>query len=580
MTTSSSTVAQAKRADLTFLHGGDTDFGLCPPHLFLKGYNLFYTIGDAVLFNQIQLGFPAIWVKTLDSYRLEENILALDKRTYFTINKDGFSQFVDNQWKPVLVAIDSPEDSNQKIYKTTSDISLAFDYMLNTNSLKSVQKTFINHFLGDPANFFMMFGGLISSLHSEYRTSFKTDNLESMPLQMIVISHLDPPEQIAHLFHVAEESYPNMEELKSILYHIHTSTNGEVINPELADEIAKAGLGLSESKFVNLCLLSVLEKGTVDSSFIYGEKMANVKKNGILEIIKPKTTFDNIGGLDNIKNVIFNNLYFWNNPQEAEKFGIQPIRRILTVGIPGTGKSAICEATANALGLDLARTGVSQVMNSFIGQSEQNMRAVFQQIKVMAPLCVWIDEFGRDMSGGQSSSHVDGGTTDRVHGEFLTGLQELPDNVFLMCAANQLNHLKPEMLRAERFDKIFFVGLPSFEERVEIVKIYLPEDTFNYEAIAKATKYFTGAEIKSLIKEVKFNIVSSERRYLNTKDVITAAPNMRNILWNKEREMIKDLYRHAYENWDWASSFQYNEIDDILGNSKSIQKDSVWSVKG
>ncbi|MFN9111898.1 MAG: ATP-binding protein, partial [Bacteroidota bacterium] len=315
-------------------------------------------------------------------------------------------------------------------------------------------------------------------------------------------------------------------------------------------------------------------------SFIYGEKMANVKKNGILEIIKPKTTFDNIGGLDNIKNVIFNNLYFWNNPQEAEKFGIQPIRRILTVGIPGTGKSAICEATANALGLDLARTGVSQVMNSFIGQSEQNMRAVFQQIKVMAPLCVWIDEFGRDMSGGQSSSHVDGGTTDRVHGEFLTGLQELPDNVFLMCAANQLNHLKPEMLRAERFDKIFFVGLPSFEERVEIVKIYLPEDTFNYEAIAKATKYFTGAEIKSLIKEVKFNIVSSERRYLNTKDVITAAPNMRNILWNKEREMIKDLYRHAYENWDWASSFQYNEIDDILGKSKSIQKDSVWSVKG
>ena len=131
------------------------------------------------------------------------------------------------------------------------------------------------------------------------------------------------------------------------------------------------------------------------------------------------------------------------------------------MGIPGTGKSAICEATANALGLDLARTGVSQVMNSFVGQSEANMRAVFNQIKVMAPLCVWIDEFGRDMSGGQSSSHVDGGTTDRVHGEFLTGLQELPENVFLICAANQIENLKPEMLRAERFDKIIFVGLPS-----------------------------------------------------------------------------------------------------------------------
>ena len=580
MTTLSSTVAQAKRADLTFLHGGNTRLGLCSPHLFLKGYNLFYIIGDGVLFNQIQLGFPAIWVKTFDSYRLEENILALDKRTYFTINKDGFSQFIDNQWKPVLVAIDNPEQDGQKIYKTTTDPSLAFDYMFNNESVKSVPKTFINHFLGDPANFFMMFGGLISSLHSDYRMSFKNDDMSTMPLQMVVISHLDPPEQITHLFHVAEESYPTLQELKDILYHIHTSTNGEVINSEHAEEIAKAGLGLSESKFVNLCLLSVMENGSVDASFIYAEKMANVKKNGILEIVKPKMTFDNIGGLDNIKNVISNNLYFWNNPQEAEKFGIQPIRRILTVGIPGTGKSAICEATASALGLDLARTGVSQVMNSFIGQSEQNMRAVFQQIKVMAPLCVWIDEFGRDMSGGQSSSHVDGGTTDRVHGEFLTGLQELPDNVFLMCAANQLNHLKPEMLRAERFDKIFFVGLPSFEERVEIIKIYLPEDTFDYSAIAKATKYFTGAEIKSLVKEVKFNVVSGQRRYLNTEDVVKAAPNMRNILWNKEREMIKDLYRYAYENWDWASSFQYNEINDILGNGKSIQKDSLWSVKG
>jgi SpoVK/Ycf46/Vps4 family AAA+-type ATPase len=236
------------------------------------------------------------------------------------------------------------------------------------------------------------------------------------------------------------------------------------------------------------------------------------------------------------------------------------------VGIPGTGKSAICEATASALQLDLARTGVSQVMNSFVGQSEANMRAVFQQIKVMAPLCVWIDEFGRDLSGGASSSHVDGGTTDRVHGEFLTGLQELPDNVFLMCAANQLDNLRPEMLRAERFDKIFFVGLPAFEERIQIVRINLPNGDFNYEEIAHATKYFTGAEIKSLIKQVKFDVVSSERRNVTTRDIVSHVPKMRNILWNKDREMIRNLYRLAYDQWDWSSTLQYNEIDDILGN--------------
>jgi AAA+ superfamily predicted ATPase len=531
-----------------------------------------------MLFQQIQLGIPAIWIKTTDPYRLEENIISFDKRTYFTISKNGFSQNINFQWKPVLVSIPAPEEDAPPMIKTTTDLSLSFDYMFNSPDVKDVPKSFIFNLVGDPKSFANEFSGLISSLHSDYRKSFKSDDISLMPLQLIVLSASDVPEEIAHFFYVHEDLYPTLQELNDILNHIHTSTNGEVLDAAKAKEISNAGLGLTESKFINLCLMSVLEYGTISSSYIYESKMANVKKNGILEIIKPKITFDQIGGLDNIKDVIMRNLYFWNNPQEAEKFGIQPIRRMLTVGIPGTGKSAICEATASALGLDLARTGVSQVMNSYIGQSEQNMRTVFQQIKVMAPLCVWIDEFGRDMSGGQSSSQVDGGTTDRVHGEFLTGLQELPNDVFLMCAANQLNHLKPEMLRAERFDKIFFVGLPSFEERIEIIKIYLPEDTYDYSAIAQATKYFTGAEIKSLVKETKFNVVSAEHRMLNTSDVVKAAPFMRNILWNKEREMIRDLYRYAYENWDWASSFQYNDIDDILGKQKSSQAPS-WDLK-
>jgi ATP-dependent 26S proteasome regulatory subunit len=531
-----------------------------------------------VLFQQIQLGNPAIWIKTTDSYRLEENITSFDKRLYFTINKDGFCQFIDNKWKPILVTIPNPEDPSSPIITTTSDLSLSFDYIINSDAIKTEKKTFIFHLIGDPNSFSEKFAPLISSFHYDYRLSFKSDDLSLMPMQFIVLCASDSPENIAHLFYNHEDLYPTFEELSEILFHIHSSTNSEVVDSSKVKEIVNAGIGLTESKFINLCLSSVLEKGTIDSSYIYEAKMSSLKKNGILEIVKPKLTFDHIGGLDNIKDVISKNLYFWENPQEAERFGIQPIRRILTVGIPGTGKSAICEATANALGLDLARTGVSQVMNSFIGQSEQNMRSVFRQIRAMAPLCVWIDEFGRDMSGGQSSSHVDGGTTDRVHGEFLTGLQELPDDVFLMCAANQLSHLKPEMLRAERFDKIFFVGLPSHEERMAIVKIYLPENDFDYSAIADSTKYFTGAEIKSLIKEVKFNIVSSQRRFLNTQDIVSYAPQMRNVLWNKERDMIKELYRHAYENWDWASTFQYNEINDILGNGKFVQN-NTWSVK-
>jgi len=200
-------------------------------------------------------------------------------------------------------------------------------------------------------------------------------------------------------------------------------------------------------------------------------------------------------------------------------------------------------------------------------------------------LCVWIDEFGRDLSGGASSSHVDGGTTDRVHGEFLTGLQELPENVFLICAANQLENLRPEMLRADRFDKIMFVGLPSFVERESIFEIYLSsiktDHSFNLSALASATAGFTGAEIKSLIKETKFYVVSSEYRPINTEDILTYAPNMRNILWNKSRQTIKDLYSTALEQWDFASSTQLEDAPLILnGTYAKMSNSNIVKTKG
>ena len=517
-----------------------------------------------MLYKQMQLGVPAIWIQTQDFSRVVDNITAYSNRTCYTIHAGVFSCFKDGSWKPVLVEIPDPNDPEKKMQITTNDHSLIFQFILDSSDKHKA--TYIHQDFRKAEQVAGFLTGMVSSLRHSYRSSFLNDDVDSMSYQVIVVSPFVCPEEYQFLYVNISEEYPSYEELVDIAIHIHDSTNGEVISLDAAKEVARAGLGLNEFSFINLCLMSAVDNGKVDPTYIYNSKMESIKRNGVLEIIKPKMTFDSIGGLDNIKRVINNNVYFWNNPEEAEKFGITPIRRILTVGIPGTGKSAICEATASALQLDLARTGVSQVMNSFVGQSEANMRAVFQQIKVMAPLCVWIDEFCRDLSGGASSSHVDGGTTDRVHGEFLTGLQELPDNVFLMCAANQLDNLRPEMLRAERFDKIFFVGLPAFEERIQIVRINLPNGDFNYEEIAHATKYFTGAEIKSLIKQVKFDVVSSERRNVTTRDIVSHVPKMRNILWNKDREMIRNLYRLAYDQWDWSSTLQYNEIDDILGN--------------
>lgn len=531
-----------------------------------------------MILNHIKLGYPALWVKTAEIARTIDYVLNFDFREYYNVDPiNGFCQYVDGQWKSIAVQM---VDENQNVsYVKTYDFSVALDHLSKNKPTKPA--TFIVQLLGKPESTLFRYMPAIAPSVSAYRNSFWKDEAFD-DIQFLFISSFPVPEEYPGIFKVLEFGVPSPDDLYHVVDHINTSSHGRFVKPESVKDLVRAGLGLTEADFIDYCLQSIITNGELDSKYIYDNKMSVVKQKGILDIITPKISFDNIGGLDNIKSIIKRTAFLRANKDKAQSFGVTPIRRVLMVGVPGTGKSAICQATAKELQLDLARTGISQVMNSFVGQSEANMRAVFAQIRAMSPLCVWIDEFGRDLSGGSSSSHVDAGTTDRVHGEFLTGLQELPDDTFLMCAANQLDNLRPEMLRADRFDKIVFVGLPSFNERVDILKIYLKDietdHEYDYEALASATEFFTGAEISSLIKEVKFFIVTDEFRPINTQDIISYAPRIRNTIWNQHKDMVKSMYQFALQQWDWASSEQMNEAENIISGRSSTKEQVAWKI--
>lgn len=340
------------------------------------------------------------------------------------------------------------------------------------------------------------------------------------------------------------------------------------------NKVVRAAQGLSEFEFISSCAHSLHETGELDAKRINQIKIDTIKSGGLLEVRTPSTGMDAIGGLDNIKKIINQVAWSWQNPEQSKELGIMPLRRMLLVGVPGCGKSAICEAAATALSLDLAKTGISQSMNKYVGESEANMRRTFKQVKAMEPIVLWIDEFGRDMSGGASSANVDGGTTDRVHGEFLTGLQELPEGVFLVAAANRIDALPPEMTRADRFDKIVFVGLPSFSEREEILRIHLGDQYAGQDLtqLAAVTQFFTGAEIKLLVKEVRFEIGTTTHKLPAIDDFVAQAPLMRGRVWMNHRNDVIAMYERALHEWDWASTAQYQDAHNILGTQQSSAK--------
>ena len=122
---------------------------------------------------------------------------------------------------------------------------------------------------------------------------------------------------------------------------------------------------------------------------------------------------------------------------------------------------------------------------------------------------MWIDEIEKGLSGVQSSDATDGGTTSRIFSTILTWMKEKTQPVFVVATANDISQLPPELLRKGRFDEIFFVDLPSEEDRKSIFSIHLAKnnqkpENFGLDKLAKESKGFNGAEIEECVKEAMF----------------------------------------------------------------------------
>jgi len=126
--------------------------------------------------------------------------------------------------------------------------------------------------------------------------------------------------------------------------------------------------------------------------------------------------------------------------------------------------------------------------------------------EAVAPCVLWIDEIEKGLSVG--GGEKDGGTNSRVFSTILTWMQEKTKPVFVVATANNISDLPPELLRKGRFDEIFFVDLPTKEERANIFKIHLAKYGQNaisdFETLANQSKFFNGAEIEESVKEAMF----------------------------------------------------------------------------
>jgi len=282
-------------------------------------------------------------------------------------------------------------------------------------------------------------------------------------------------------------------------------------------------LGEAENVFARIIVEHERLSGDVVNE-VFSEKQQIIRKSGLLEYCATDETFANVGGLAVLKDWLQKRALALTD--QARRFGLPAPKGILLLGVQGCGKSLCAKAVSRLWQLPLLRFDMGRMFGSFVGSSEENVRKAVAVAESVAPAILWVDEIDKAFAGSQGSGATDGGTTARVFGTFLTWLSEKTAPVFVVATANDISQLPPELLRKGRLDEIFYVDLPSGEERAAIFRIHLEKrgrdpGQFDVPALAGASQNFSGAEIEEAVISGLYEAFSAPAE-LSTAHVLEA----------------------------------------------------------
>ena len=172
------------------------------------------------------------------------------------------------------------------------------------------------------------------------------------------------------------------------------------------------------------------------------------------------------------------------------------------------------------------------------------MRLAIQTAEAVGNCVLWIDEMEKAFAGMGGSGSNDGGTSQRVFGNFITWMQEKTTPCFIISTVNRIESLPPELLRKGRFDETFFVGLPSSKEREQIMRIHITKygrklESFSDKEITecvKASEGYSGAELEEAVVSGLYVAFAHERE-LQADDILKAVKNTNPLSKSKAKEL-------------------------------------------
>ncbi|XVF72561.1 hypothetical protein PTKIN_Ptkin12aG0131200 [Pterospermum kingtungense] len=236
----------------------------------------------------------------------------------------------------------------------------------------------------------------------------------------------------------------------------------------------------------------------------------------------PNVKWEDVGGLEDVKKSILDTVQLPLLHKDLFSSGLRKRSGVLLYGPPGTGKTLLAKAVATECSLNFLSVKGPELINMYIGESEKNVRDIFQKARSARPCVIFFDELD-SLAPARGASGDSGGVMDRVVSQMLAeidGLNDSSQDLFIIGASNRPDLIDPALLRPGRFDKLLYVGVnsdASFRERVLKAltrKFRLQEDVSLYSIAKRCPPNFTGADMYALCADAWFH--AAKRKVLSS----------------------------------------------------------------
>ncbi len=293
--------------------------------------------------------------------------------------------------------------------------------------------------------------------------------------------------------------------------------------------------------------------GGANQAFTFGRSKARLFVDN-----KPKVTFKDVAGANEVKEEVKEIIEFLKNPRKFSKYGAKIPKGVLLVGPPGCGKTLIARAISGEADVPFFSVSGSEFVEMFVGVGASRVRDLFTQARTYAPCIVFIDEI--DAVGRHRGAGIGGGHDEREQtlNQLLVEMDGFDPHtgIIIIAATNRPDILDPALLRPGRFDRRIVVGLPDTIERDEILKLHAKgkpiKDEVNLNTIAQQTAGFTGADLENLLNEAALLAVRKGIETITQKEIeeaidkLIAGPEKKSLILSPEEKHIVAVHETGH----------------------------------